>query len=156
MHFSFRTELRSFTGSLLYIRNEHSLYYKPFCLNVGTAIICGPYTGLDIICETCEVVHISGLNPKSTWICKTMTVPKYKSGYLWAHFDKPPDKGGGVRYNDSWNTYYDEENQYICIGDYLTNDGDDCIEFANNVIAILRDGNLIAIWAKFKEVETIR
>jgi len=152
MNFSFSYEEKDHVGELLYIRDEHSFLYKPHNTNVGVAILIGEYIGLDTILETSEVVHISGLCHKNTWIYKNMNIPNSKKGRLIAHFDKPPMKGIGIEYDRTWDAYYDDKKQYICIGDFCTKDIDDCIEFANNVIAVFRKGNLIAIWAKFKLV----
>jgi len=118
--------------------------------------MCGAYTCLDTICESGEVVHVSGYSPKNSWIKKKMTFPDALRGRLFVHFDKPPMKGTGISYNRTWSTFHDAEQQCICIGDYQTNESDDCVEFANNIIAVLRGGDLIAIWAKIKEVETAK
>jgi len=154
MHFSFYLKDINFSGGLFYVQSEHSLFYHPFCRVVGVDILCGAYTSLDTICETGEIVHISGLNSKNSWISKKMSFPKAVKGSLFAHFDKPPMNGNGINYDRTWNTFHDAEQQCICIGDYQTNEGDDCVEFANNIIAVLRGGDLIAIWAKIKEVAT--
>jgi len=156
MHFSYYPKDINFPGGLFYIQNEHSLYYQPFCRVVGVVILCGAYTGLDTICETGEIVHISGLNSQNSWIKKKMSFPKAIRGRLCVHFDEPPVEGTGISYDRTWETFYDADQQCICIGDYQTNESDDCVEFANNVIAVLRGGDLIAIWAKIKEVETAK
>jgi len=145
----------NFRGELLYIKGEQSLLYKPFNTNVGIGVLIGYYTELNTICETGEVIHISGFNSKSTWIEKKLDIPESKRGRLWIHFDDSPMKGTGIEYDRTWETFYDAEKHYICIGDHLTSDNDDCIEFANNIIAVLRGGQLVAIWAKIKEVETV-
>jgi len=152
MRFSFYSEEKDYIGELLYIRDEHSFLYKPYNTNAGVSILIGGYTELDTILETSEVTHVSGFCHKNTWIIKSINVPNSKKGCLIAHFDKPPMKGTGIEYDRSLETYYDEEKQYICIGDYCIEDTDDCVEFANNIIAVLRNGDLVAIWAKIKMV----
>jgi hypothetical protein len=152
MHFSFFSKDADFQGELFYIQSEQSLMYKPWNTNVNVGILFGYYTELGVICETNEIINIAGLNPKEKWLKKEMNVPSAKKGYLFAHFDKPPMRGTGVEYDRACETYYDEVTQYICIGDYETEDSDDCVEFANNIVAVLRGGRLIAIWAKIKEL----
>ena len=142
----------NFDGELLYIQNEYSLLYKPFCTKAGVSIMCGDYTSLDTMQETGIVAHISGYSPKNSWVEKSMNVPTARSGHLIAHFDKSITNGMGIDYDRYWETYYDKEKQYICIGDDDTKGDDDCVEFANNVIAVIREGALIAVWAKIKEV----
>ena len=154
MFFSFTERDLEFTGELLYIKNEYSLFYRPYSPNVGVSILCGAYTSLDTICETEVVAHISGLNSQRVWIPKKLKMPKAKKGELIAHFDNPPLKGSGVDYDRSWPTYYDEKSNCLCIGNPKTRDSDDAVEFANGIIAVLRKNQLVAILAKIKIVET--
>jgi len=154
MFFSFYSRDDEFEGELLYIQKDHSLYYEPFCTCAGISILCSGYTSFDTIHETGAVIHISGLNSKTSWVKKTLNVPIAKRGSVFAHFDKELSNGMGIDYDRYWLTYYDEEKQYICIGDDCTDERDDCVEFANNVIAVIRKGDLIAVWAKIREVET--
>ena len=154
MRFEIRVKNIDFSGELLYVRDEHSLLYKPHNPNIGVGILCGAYTELGTICETCEVVELSGFNHRSSWIPMRYKIPKSLKGSLIACFDKPPIKGAGVEYDRSWQTYYNEQEDCLCIGDFHSHTGDDCIEFANGIIAVLRNNQLIAVWAKIKEVST--
>ena len=156
MYFTFIEHELKFKGELLYIQDEYSLLYKPWNTNVGFAIICGEYTALDTICETGRIVHISGLNSKHLWVAKELKMPKAKTGELFAHFDEPPLKGSGLDYNKSWKTYYDNDSSCICIGNPQLEPHDEYVEFAHETVAVLRSGQIIAVWAKIKEVETLQ
>ena len=138
MYFTFKLKNISFSGETLYIQDQLSLIYRPHNTNAGVGILIGAYTELDTICETSEVVHISGLNPKNTWITRRLIIPEAKPGRIYAHFSSPSIKGTGVSYDRTWSTYFDYEKQYICIGDYQTSESDNCVEFANGAIAVLR------------------
>jgi len=155
MYFSFIERDWKFNGELLYIHDEYSLCYIPFSTNVSVSILCGGYTSLDTICETGSIVHISGLNSNHIWIPAKLEMPKSKRGELIAHFDKPPLKGTGVDYDRSWRTYYDKNSHCICIGNPSVKDSDFCIEFANEIVAVLNGERLIAIWAKIREVQML-
>jgi hypothetical protein len=139
-------------GELLYIDDEHSLSYEPFNSNVGVSIMCGAYTSLDTICETGIVVHISGLNDKHSWIPMNVKMPNAIKGELVAIFEKPPIKGTGIDYDRDWNTYHNDEEGCLCIGDLHTFNGDNCIEFASGIVAVLRGDKLASVWAKIKEI----
>jgi len=152
MRFSYNKNDAKWMGELLYIQSEYSLLYKPYCKNIGLDIICGAYTSLDTVIETGEAVHISGLNPKDTWISKEMEFPKSEKGELFAHFDKPPMKGTGIKYNESWITYCNLGSSFICIGNPDVEDSDAHIEFANGIVATIRKDQLISIWAKYREL----
>ena len=152
MYFSFTEHDSELVGELLYIQSEYSLCYSPYSKNAGISILCGEYTGLDAICETGVVTHISGYNSKHVWLPMKLDMPKAKKAELVAHFDDPPLRGTGIDYNRNWYTYYDNNSQCICIGDPNVTDNDVCVEFANRIIAVLRGNDLIAIWAKIREV----
>lgn len=152
MYFTFNENNSEYYGELLYIKDEESLYYNPWNTNVGVSVMCGNYTSLDTICETEMAVQISGLNSKYVWIPKKLEMPKAKKGGLIAHLDDPPIRGTGVDYNRSWLTYFDEDSNCICIGDPIIEADDDCLEFANKIIAVLREAQLISILAQIKEV----
>ena len=152
MRFSYNKNNSKWCGELLYVQNEYSLTYKPYCKNINVSIIIGAYTSLDTVIETGEVVHMSGLNPKDTWIPKVMEFPKSEKGELFVHFDKPPMKGTGKKYAESWVTYCDPDNFFICIGNPNIEDSDVCIEFANGIVAVIKKDQLISIWAKFRVI----
>ena len=145
----------SLHGELLYIQKEQSLQYRPHNPNIGVGIICGFYTELGVICETGEVVGFSGLNPHGTWIPMKHKMPESLRGDLIVHFDLPPVKGTGIEYDRSWNTHYNKKENCLCIGDYDTHKDDNCIEFANGIVAVLRGNQLVAIWAKIREVKAV-
>ena len=152
MRFEFHIKDVNLYGELLYIQNEQSLQYRPHNPNIGVGVICGYYTELGVICETGEVVGFSGLNPRKTWIQMERKMPKSSKGDLIIHFNSPPIKGTGIEYGRSWNTYCNDKEGCLCVGDYRIQEGDNCIEFANGVVAVLRGDRLIAIWAKIKEI----
>ena len=129
--------------------------HSQFDANISIGVLFGEYTELGVISETMEVVNLSGYSPKNSWIEKVMNVPMAKQGCLLVHFDEEPMKGVCINYDRYCETYYDKEKQYICIGDNSIEDNDDCIEFANNIIAVLREGALIGVWAKIREIETV-
>ena len=153
MRFEFHPTNTNLFGELLYLKNECSLLYRPFNPNVGIGILCGGYVELNVIYETGQVVHLSGLSPKSTWSSMEEKVPESIRGNLFVYFNTLLVKGSGVEYNRCWQTYHNEKESSICIGDYQSFPEDICIEFANDVFAVLRGNQLVAIWAKIRETE---
>jgi len=160
VRFEFHLKDMNFYGELLYLRNEHSMLYKPHNPNIGVGILCGYYTELGAICETGEVIDFSGFNPQLTWIPMAQKMPKSQRGLLLVHIDtdKPLTwfKGECIEYDRSWETYYNKKESCVCIGkDCHILDTDNCIEFANGIIAVLRGNQLVSVWAKIKEVESL-
>jgi len=146
--FTFTKRISRFNGELLYIERDYSLLYRPHDKNANISIMIGGYTSLDTICETGLITHISGLNPKHIWIPTIAQMPRGVLGNLLVHFDNPPLKGTGIDYNRGWKTFHNLNNNCICVGDCVTVEGDDCVEFANGIVAVLRKNQLVSLWAK--------
>jgi hypothetical protein len=152
MQFSIYERDAKFVGELLYIRDERSLLYKPFCTNANVSIMCGNYTGIDAVIEVGMAVHISGLNHDAVWLSTQRRMPVAPKGDLLVEFDNPPLRGSGIDYDRSWRTYHNKKDDCICIGKPRYSDGDSCVEFANGIVAVLRGSHLVAIWAKIREI----
>ena len=155
MRFFFSFSNSNYVGKLLYIKEEKSLCFDPFCKSTNVSImISGAYSSLDTILKNGEiigeVIHVSGCNPQHIWVNRTLHVPEVKKGRLFVQFDKPIMGGTGIDYANDWQTYYDKNNNWICIGDYNTTEDCELIEFASNIIAALKNEKLIAIWAKIE------
>ena len=156
MLFSFQESDDLYVGELIYIISEQTLLFNPFCTHAGFSImISGAYTSLDVDQINCEVKHISGCNPKHLWISKKLDTPSSKRGKLLVQFETQVEPGTGEDYATDWKTYHDTSKNMICIGNPAINDSDVCIEFASGISAVLRGRNLIAVWAKIREVESI-
>jgi len=156
MLFSFQESDEIYVGELIYIISEQTLFFEPFFTHAGFSImISGAYTSLDIDHINCEAKHISGCNPKHLWKNKGLNKPLSKRGKLLVQFEKKIIPGTGKDYASDWKTYFDKSNSIICIGDSVTIDSDVCIEFASEIIAVLRGSNLVAVWAKIREVESL-
>jgi len=155
MFFTFIECESGFAGELLYIQDESSLMYYPWNTNANVSIMCGAYTGLDTICETGLIVQLSGLSPKSVWLPMKLKMPQAIKGNLTVHFDSPPMKGTAVDYDRNWKTYYNKNESCICVGECHILDSDICIEFTSNVVAVLRNSQLVAIWGRIREVHTV-
>ena len=156
MLFSFQESDELYEGELIYIISEQTLFFKPFFTQAGFSImISGAYTSLDVDHIRCEAKHISGCNPKHLWKTKRLNPPSSKRGKLLVQFETQVVSGTGKDYATDWSTYFDESTSMICIGDPVPIDSDVCIEFASGIIAVLRGNNLIAVWSKIREVESL-
>lgn len=54
----------------------------------------------------------------------------------------------GTWYVENWDTCYDKNNNCICIGDYNNDSGDVAVEFCKNIVAVIQQDKLKAIWIK--------
>lgn len=140
-------------GSLLYLKDEQSLYYDPWQKSDFTVLFGAAYVGLDVQAATGQVVQISGANPQRTWSRYRLSLPKAMPGHLLFRAEGPlPLSGAAVNYASDWRTFYDPERSCICMGDPEFDAKDKCVEFCRGIAAVLRGTELTAIWAKIKFV----
>jgi len=64
--------------------------------------------------------------------------------------------GAGEYYATDWVTHFDRRSETICIGNPTINSDNACVEFATGIIAVLQAKQLIAVWAKVREVTSAR
>lgn len=107
------------------------------------------FAGVVIDPDNKIVIGVKGLLPRSIWLKKKLKTPSAVKGIL-----KVKTTGVDIRnktyiqINKQDDTYYDERSGFICIGDRKVYDFDDCIEFLNGAIIVLRDGKVISLWLK--------
>ena len=148
MWFEYTHENCNLEGTLLYLEKEQSLYYEPWEKSDFSIMLGAAYTGLDVQSSTGKVVQISGLNPKKTWIEKTLCFPNACEGTLVFKKETPLLRGTAVDYAMGLHTFYDRERSCICIGNVVTDDQYKRVEFCKGVVAVLDKKRLLAIWAK--------
>lgn len=60
---------------------------------------------------------------------------EYKGGYIWR-----------LHKDGTWNSYFDENTGWYCIGDTYVSESDLCVEFAENTLTMLCGKILKSIW----------
>ena len=150
MTFSFYSTEKIPESKFLYISNEYAFTTKPFCSNIDVGILFGASTELGIISETKEVSGFSGYSPKSGWKEKELDMPSSRKCRLLVDFKTMPIKGVCLGYNPYCETFFDKKTQIICVGDYNLKATDDYVEFASDMVAVLREGDLVALWTKIE------
>ena len=105
------------------------------------------YCELSIAKFNLKIYSFEGVNFKDNWINTNLKFPNSLKGELYVN-DIIIDNNDGIWYAKNWNTYYDNKNNFICIGDYIVNIDDIAVEFCKNTIAVIDKGKLKAIWLK--------
>lgn len=141
-------------GEAQYLKNENSFFYEPWN-NVDFSIIVGnSYSSLDVKLSNMTVVQLTGFNSKSNWIEKNIDVPKALIGELSIEGNQVDfHAGSGVHCEEIWETYYNPDNGWICIGNFDYCEAGQAVKFADNTIAVVNGTNLWAIWVKPRFVE---
>lgn len=107
------------------------------------------YCELSVAKFNSKIYSFEGINNKEEWISKKLIFPKSIKGELYFVNDTIDIINyDGIWYVEDWDTYYDKDNNYICIGDFNTECDDIAIEFCKNVVAVIEKDKLKSIWIK--------
>ena len=151
MDFEIDKKIKKINGKLTYFKDCYAFDFEQ------------PYKGGDITLEFGTLllefdswskcaVRLWGLNSYLGWIDKKLTVPQaVEGGLAIKHIEKYSQPAGvaiGVVDDGQWNTYFDKASGWICFGDPTTNGTDQAVEFADGVIAVLKDGAIKSFWLK--------
>lgn len=98
---------------------------------------------LGIDSETGIAEQISGYHPYVSWKEAALTPPEAKDGALRMLDEIESGVTYGIKVNVT--TYFDKSSGWVCIG-MRDCDNADCVRFCENCIAVVKDGNLAAIW----------
>ena len=147
--FKVNKDLEYINGEITYNNNEFVFESNSvkgeFSLMLGRG-----YCELSITRVNSRINSFGGINIKEDWISNDLVFPSNIKGEL--HFISSTtdiNSYDGTWYVENWNTYYDEKNNYICMGDCDTNSEDIiAVEFCKNIIAVTERGNLRSIWIR--------
>lgn len=134
-------------GSVIYNINDGNLDFTTK-LNSDISLLVGYINvGFDSISMTAN--QIWGLTPRESWNERKLIIPSniykgqlkllgdYNSGTWRIDKEKP------------WITYFDSSQNLLCFGDIINNNDDKCIEFLDNVFAVINDKKqLKSLWIK--------
>lgn len=133
-------------GSVIYFTEEHSFDFEPN-LSADFSYLIG-YLNLTFESERKVARQVWGLNPKNTWISKELVPPNSFQGELLAQNHLESGESERIVDVGVWKTYFDNENGWVCIGDYNHTSNDQSVEFAENTIAVINEKKLKALWLK--------
>lgn len=134
--------------SPIYSKEEQSFFTEPEAPGGFSIMIKGGYTGLDVSLISSTLYCVSGLSPQKTWEKAKLEYPSAIQGVVKVQFDFDVQQGMGIDYAIDWKTFYDKSTGVICI----RNSNIPCdavnVEFTNNTVATIVNGNLVAVWLK--------
>ena len=93
-----------------------------------------------------RAVTISGFCPYQGWKKTERMPPRADRGELEVMTDQEP--GTVVRYTKpyEWSMFVNVDAGWVCIG--MPDQGSTAVEFVNNCVGVVSDGNLVALWIK--------
>lgn len=155
MNLNINKDAEFLNGNLIYRKNEYSFDYEPsrnadFCLMIGNI-----YLGFNS--ESLLAQQIWGYNHYSGWISKKLTPPTPTQCGLSLESNNQGIESGVnkrlIKVNE-WQTLFDKHIGWICIGEDNLNKTCCSVEFAKNIIAVLVDSQLKALWLKPQFINT--
>lgn len=135
-------------GDIFYNNNEFifdsSTGKGEFSIMIGKG-----YCELSVARFNSRIYSFEGINNQEEWIIKNLIFPDSIKGELYFISDTIDIINyDGTWYTENWHTYYDKNNNYICMGDFNINCNDTAIEFCKNIVAVVERDKLKAIWIK--------
>ena len=134
--------------SPIYDIKEQAFFTEPEITGGISIMIDAAYTSLEVSLISSTLYCVSGFNPQKTWEKAHLVYPKAIQGLVKVTFDVHVQQGIGIDYAVDWKTFYDKSTGVICIGNSNIPHDAINVEFANNTIASIDNGHLVAVWFK--------
>lgn len=144
------------SGELLYRISEHSFDYAPndyagleeiAGIKGRTSILIGTLQ-LEVGVETKAVLYAWGYAPRVSWLRANVHAPPAIKSGLKIALDSDLRAGISIRLAvvGEWRTEHNSETGWIVVSSVPDPTAGESIEFADNTIATLRSGRLVAVW----------
>jgi hypothetical protein len=138
---------KSVQGEVNYNEVERTLDFIPKANSDITIII--NYINIGFDSDTMRANQVWGFSPKESWKEKALDIPtNIHDGELILQGEY--DSGSWrIDKDEIWQTYYDVEKKWTCIGNPMIEKTSVCIEMLENVIAVLNEsGQLQSLWVR--------
>lgn len=136
-------------GQTTYNSEDGNLDFIPILNSDISLLISYINIGFDSIQMTANQVW--GFTPKESWHKKNLILP---SNIQKGKIELDGDFESGTWRLDKkemWLTYYDSEQNWLCFGDFTNDSSDKCVEFLDNVVAVIdSDQHLKSLWIKLE------
>jgi hypothetical protein len=138
-------------GQIVYVQDDYAFDFVP--QQIANCIVLIDTIELDFIIYYNDIKRASQIwgfhAPPTLWIKKELHVPAFFTGSLIL-LNETIEEGDIIRLegSDTWNTYYDAQTGWVCIGADNQDEEDVTVEFATNLLAVLQKKQLKAIWLK--------
>ncbi|MGM0329715.1 MULTISPECIES: hypothetical protein [Enterococcus] len=145
LNINFENEI--INGQVTYDDKDGNLDFNPKLNSDILLLINYINIGFDSVKNSANQVW--GYTPKESWNKKDLILPlRVQKGKIKLEEALEP---GSWRLDkkEPWLTYYDSKRNWLCFGDFMLNNSDKCVEFLENVIAVVdNDQCLKSLWIK--------
>lgn len=142
-------------GKIIYSESDKSFDFIPkesadIYADIYIAIA---YLNLGFDSEEMKAQLIWGFNPKESWNDISHEPPTPFKGEILLLEEYEPGETWRIDKEEMWESYYNSDSGWFCIGDPNQEVTDVNVEFATDVIAVLQSNGLKALWFKFDFTE---
>ena len=145
MQFSVERGLEQRNLVLLYRTQDYSFDIVPKPEGGGTSLLIN-----DVHLEVGEdgrVLYVWGLCPHTTWSETRDQPPVSRRAVLRVNLSDDLPPGTSIRVNDErWPVAVNHETGWVRLGEATV--GDECVEFANGMIACLASDCIVSLWLR--------
>ncbi|MGN0496850.1 MAG: hypothetical protein ACI4GW_11540 [Lachnospiraceae bacterium] len=130
-----------------YLINDRSFDCKP-AVNVDINVAMA-YLNLGVDSENMCVKCLWGFSPRESWKEVNLSVPSAKEGELRLVGEYEAGLTWRIDKNKMWESYFDKESGWYCIGNLMLEDDDIAVKIINNMIAVVDNtSELKAVWVQ--------
>lgn len=118
--------------------------------NINNLITFGvSFAGIEVNRETGYMVGIAGMMPRSIWYPKKLKTPAATKAKIHVSFEGAKiEQKVVIHALKQEDIYYDKRSGWLVVGERKTTIIDKAYEISKNVIIVLRDQEIMALWVK--------
>ena len=118
--------------------------------NVNNLITFGvSFAGVEVNRETGYMVGVAGMMPRSIWYPKKLKTPNAEKAKIHVEFNgQKVDQKVVIHALKQEDIYYDKKSGWLVVGERKTTIIDKAYEISKDVIIVLRDQEIMALWVK--------
>lgn len=142
-------------GKLFYIQDEYSIFFvEDKHIDAVTSLVI--HTLEIMITEDGLLSRVQGYFPILSWEARVLPNFQSQQASVYvddSHFNIENNMGIGQLITKKWPIYYDEDKEFIFVGENIS-EALDCIEFCTGCHVSIFNGYINGLWLKPKNIET--
>lgn len=138
---------------LTYLADECSFDIEPTIHEINFDVVINKLN-LTVAGDDNRIVQVWGFCPYSLWIKANYNVPQYARGILKVATDLKPGFAYAINNDSEWPVYVNAKTGWICIGN--PEKSEKAVEFITDCVAVVYNGELVALWLKPQSLPKIK
>jgi hypothetical protein len=95
-----------------------------------------------------RLLYVGGYSNYRYWEVTAASPPRFRQAAVHALLEEPLEPGVDVHLDGDgvWRTFVNSLSGWVCLGQPAPSGRVEAVEFASDTVAVLRDGELVALW----------